>query len=139
MLGLPWKDTWFISPGNSYVSRLLEDAGGSYIWKDTDSEVSMPYGIENVFLKAMDADYWLNIGTVQSREEIISVDKRLLELAPVKHGNLYNNNNRISAGGGNDYWESGTLCPYIILNDIAAILHPELFPDYKLYFYKKIK
>ena len=43
LLGLPWKDTWFISPGNSYISRLISDAGGEYLWKDTNSEISMPF------------------------------------------------------------------------------------------------
>ena len=138
MLGLPGKDTWFISPGNSYISRLISDAGGDYIWKDTDSEISMPFGIENVYMKASDADFWLNIGAVMSKEEIISVDRRLEGLQPYRKGNLFNNNNRISAEGGNDYWESGALNPQIILNDLAAILHPGLFPDYQLHYYRKI-
>ena len=138
MLGLPWKDTWFISPGNSYISRLITDAGGDYLWKDINSEVSMPYGIENVYMKAVDTDFWLNIGAVESRNAIITVDPRLGELPPFTKGNLYNNNNRISEDGGNDYWESGTLRPQIILADLASIFHPELFPDHKLYYYKRI-
>ena len=68
LLGLPFRDTWFISPGNSFVSRLISDAGGEYIWKDTKSSVSMPVGLENVYLKALNADYWLNIGTVQNKK-----------------------------------------------------------------------
>jgi len=47
LLGLPFKDTWFISPGNSFVSKLIEDAGGSYLWRNTTSSESMPYGLEN--------------------------------------------------------------------------------------------
>ncbi|HOX75120.1 MAG TPA: ABC transporter substrate-binding protein, partial [Bacteroidales bacterium] len=56
LLGLPFRDTWYISPGNSYISRLIEDAGGKYIWESTESTVSMPYGLENVYLKSLDAD-----------------------------------------------------------------------------------
>ena len=37
LLGLPFKDTWFISPGNSFISKLIHDAGGNYIWKNTSS------------------------------------------------------------------------------------------------------
>ncbi len=68
LLGLPFKDTWFVSPGNSFISKLIEDAGGSYLWKDTKSAVSMPFGLENVYLKAVNADFWLNIGTVQNEK-----------------------------------------------------------------------
>jgi iron complex transport system substrate-binding protein len=138
-LGLPWKDTWFISPGNSYISRLISDAGGDYLWKDTKSEISMPYGIENVFMKAVNADFWLNISSIKKRNEISAIDNRLEELPSFKKGNIYNNNNRITSSGGNDYWESGCINPQIILKDIASILHPELFPGYELYFYKKIE
>jgi iron complex transport system substrate-binding protein len=60
MLGLPFKDTWYISPGNSFISKLITDAGGDYLWEKTRSSVSMPYGIENVYMRALTADFWLN-------------------------------------------------------------------------------
>lgn len=138
MLGLPFRDTWFISPGNSYISTIISDAGGNYLWKDTRSSVSMPSGIENVFLKAMNADYWLNIGNVNSKKEIFAIDARLSEIPCFKNGNLFNNNKRINENGGNDYWESGSLNPHLILKDIASILHPELFKRDELFYYKKI-
>jgi iron complex transport system substrate-binding protein len=138
LLGLPFKDTWYISPGNSFISKLIKDAGGNYLWQDTESSVSMPFGIENVYLNALTADYWLNMGTVNSRDEISMVDERLKDLPCFKNGNLFNNNKRITLNGGNDYWESGSLYPHLILKDIAAILHPGLFTDYELFFYRKI-
>jgi iron complex transport system substrate-binding protein len=66
LLGLPFRDTWFISPGNSFICKLIADAGGEYLWKDTKSSFSMPFGLENVYLKALNAEYWLNIGTVKT-------------------------------------------------------------------------
>lgn len=138
LLGLPFKDTWFVSPGNSFISKLIEDAGGAYLWKDTKSSVSMPFGLENVYLKAVNADFWLNIGTVRTKNEIHAVDPRLTDLSCFKRGNLFNNNNRVTDAGGNDFWESGTVYPHLILQDIATILHPELFPEKKMYYYRKI-
>jgi iron complex transport system substrate-binding protein len=139
LLGLPFKDTWYISPGNSFISKLISDAGGDYLWSDTHSEVSMPYGIENVYLRGMKADYWLNISTVHSRGEISGIDPRLSELTCFKKGNLYNNNKRVNPQGGNDFWEGGILYPHLILKDIASILHPGLFPGYEPMFYNKVK
>lgn len=138
LLGLPFKDSWNISPGNSFISTLISDAGGDYLWSDTRSSKSMPYGIENVYMRAIDADYWLNISSVNSRKEILNIDDRLKELPSFKKGNLYNNNKRITEKGGNDYWESGTVFPHILLNDIAAILHPDLFTGYELKYYRKL-
>jgi len=138
LLGLPYKDTWYVSPGNSFVSVLINDAGGDYLWKNTESSVSMPYGIENVYLAALSADYWLNTGSARDKSEISIADQRLAELPSFKKGNLFNNNNRITANGGNDYWESGTVYPHLILKDIATILHPELFDDKSLVYYRKL-
>jgi iron complex transport system substrate-binding protein len=138
LLGLPFKDTWFISPGNSFISKMIEDAGGDYLWKETQSSVSMPYGLENVYLKALQADYWLNIGTVQTKNEITAVDQRLSEIPCFQRGNLFNNNNRVTEAGGNDFWEEGALFPHLMLKDIATILHPDLFPHNELCFYRKI-
>jgi iron complex transport system substrate-binding protein len=138
MLGLPFKDTWFVSPGNSFISTLIADAGGDYLWKETRSSVSMPLGLENVWLKAMNADFWLNIGTVSAKSDIAAVDVRLREIPCFRNGNLFNNNNRVSASGGNDFWESGTVYPHLILKDITLILHPDLFPGDQLYYYRKI-
>jgi iron complex transport system substrate-binding protein len=138
LLGLPFKDTWYVSPGNSYISTLITDAGGSYLWSDIKSEISMPYGIENVFLRGMKADFWLNISTVSSRKEISAIDQRLENLPCYKNDNLFNNNNRVTAKGGNDFWESGILYPHLLLKDIATILHPELFTDHELVYYRKI-
>jgi iron complex transport system substrate-binding protein len=138
-LGLPWKDTWFISPGNSYISRIISDAGGEYLWKDAQSEVSMPYGIENVYLKAIKADFWLNSSSAASLTEIASMDNRLKDLPSFKNHKVFNNNKRVNIKGGNDYWESGSTKPQVILKDIASILHPELFPGYEKFYYKQLE
>ncbi len=139
LLGLPFRDTWFISPGNSYISTLISDAGGNYLWQDTKSSVSMPYSLETVYMKSLDADYWLNVGTVTSKREIASFDPRLEKVPCYISGKIYNNTKRTSPGGGNDYWESGTLNPQIILSDIASILHPGILGKYELYYYMKIE
>jgi iron complex transport system substrate-binding protein len=138
LLGLPFKDTWYISPGNSFISKLINDAGGEYLWQDSKSAVSMPVGIENVYLRALKADFWINIGNAKSKNDISAIDPRLNELPCFKQGNLYNNINRVNPEGGNDYWESGSVCPHLILKDIASIIHPEIFSVNELFYYKKL-
>jgi len=139
LLGLPFKDIWYISPGNSYISRLIDDAGGHYLWNNMESSMSMPYSLEDVYFKSARAEFWLNTGSAISKSEIAAFDPRLTTIESFINGNLYNNNKRISPGGGNDYWESGTINPQVILKDIASILHPGLFKDYDLVYYRKIE
>lgn len=135
LLGLPFRDTWYVSPGNSYISTLINDAGGRYLWSDVESEISMPYGIEKVYLKAMRASIWLNTGTAGSMGEIATIDSRLTDLPCFKNGMIYNNIKRMTLSGGNDYWENGTVHPHLILMDMATIIHPELFGAGDLNFY----
>ncbi|HOW10617.1 MAG TPA: ABC transporter substrate-binding protein [Bacteroidales bacterium] len=138
LLGLPFRDTWYISPGNSYISELIKDAGGEYLWSDTESDESIPMGLENVYIKALTADYWLNTGTAETLSQVSSIDSRFAGLPCYRNGNVFNNIKRTNKQGGNDYWESGTLSPHILLDDLASILHPELFPGRELYFYRKL-
>ncbi len=139
LLGLPWKDAWYISPGNSYISKLIEDAGGEYVWKDLKADHAVPFSVENVLVNAADASYWLNTGNASDLKSILAVDPRTGYIRAFKERNIFNNNKRVSEGGGNDYWESGVLNPEVILKDIASVLHPELFPDYVPYYYRKIE
>ncbi|HPF03526.1 MAG TPA: ABC transporter substrate-binding protein [Bacteroidales bacterium] len=139
LLGLPYRDTWYVSPGNSYINTLITDAGGYYLWNDTESDFSMPYSFESVFVRSLNADFWLNTGSADSKKEISAFDSRLEKIPGFHSGKIYNNTSRMSAGGGNDYWESGTMNPQIILKDIASILHPGLFPEHDLVYYKKIE
>jgi len=139
LLGFPWQNVWYISPGNTYIANLIKDAGGEYIWGDLKSDHAVPMSLENVFIKAAEADFWLNTGNATDIEQIISIDTRLAGIKPVRSGKVYNNNKRSISGGGNDYWESGALYPDIILKDIASILHPGIFGDYELFYYRKLK
>lgn len=140
LLGLPYKDIWYISPGNSYISNLIADAGGEYLWSGTDADEAMPFGLENVYMRALDADFWLNAGTASSLNEILAVDPRFSELPCFRSGNVFNNNKRLNETGGNDYWETGSVHPHLILRDIAMILHPELFGNGdSLIFYKQLR
>ncbi len=138
MIGLPWKDTWYIAGGKSFASRLISDAGGSYIWKDNGSDEAVPLDLESVYSKAIEADIWINPGVAQSINELIAFDERFGDLPVIKEEMVYNNNKRMSPGGGNDYWESATLRPDLILADLISIFHPQLMGDHIMLYYRKL-
>ena len=41
--------------------------------------------------------------------------------------------------GGNDYYETGSAAPHLILKDLINIFHPGLLEDSVLYFYRKLE
>ncbi len=138
MLDLPWNGTWYVSGGNSYIAKLIDDAGGDYLWKDRTSRESQPLGLELIFDNTRDADYWLNPGNANSLQDIGEADSRFTDIKAYQYGNVYNNNARVSKHGGNDYFESGIVHPDIILADMISIFHPHILPDHELYYYQKL-
>jgi iron complex transport system substrate-binding protein len=139
LLGLPWRGNWFISGGKSYVARLVEDAGGEYIFKHLDFKDSRPMALEQVYERALTADFWLNTGDALNKKDLFSVDERFRNLPCIKKDQIFNNNNRTTPSGGNDIFESGVTEPEIILSDLIYILHPQLLPSHQLKYYRKLQ
>jgi len=139
LTGLPWKDTWFMAGGKSFAARLIEDAGGDYLWSGNSSSQAVPLDLESVYLKALNADIWVNPGAATSMSDILLLDERFRDLPVVQEGRVYNNNARTSQGGGNDYWESGTVRPDLVLGDLIKVFHPGLLSEHQFVYYRKLK
>jgi iron complex transport system substrate-binding protein len=138
IMGLPYKGSWFTPAGESYEARFLKDAGAAYKWSDSKGTGSLALGFESVAPEALTADYWLNIGYVNTKKEVADKDSRYAGFRPFKTGQMYNNNNLVNDLGSNDYWESGEVSPQVILADLIRILHPELLPGHSLVYYKQL-
>ncbi len=139
LVGLPFKDTWYMAGGRSFTAKFIEDAGGDYLWKENTNSDYIPMDLESVFQKAKDADIWINTSTVQNKQEILSYDPRLQFIRAFNQGSIFNNNLRLNSFGGNDFWESGSVRPDLILEDMVHIFHPETQNNYKFYYYKEIQ
>jgi iron complex transport system substrate-binding protein len=137
--GLPWNDTWYMAGGASFAAQLIGDAGGAYLWSDNPSTQALPLDLESVYLRAVNADIWINPGAANSLSDIMLLDRRLGDLNVVRSGEVYNNNARTSADGGNDYWESGTVRPDLILADLIGVFHPGLLTDHRSVYYRQLK
>lgn len=134
----PFRGTWYMPGGKSYVAQLLADAGATYLWADDTSTGSMQLSFEEVFDRAREAEFWLNPGNWTDLAEAAAEDERYTQFAAYQNGNVYNNNKRLNENGGNDYWETGVTNPHLVLADLIKIFHPELLPDHELYFYQKL-
>ncbi|MDP4248362.1 MAG: ABC transporter substrate-binding protein, partial [Bacteroidota bacterium] len=111
IIGLPFKGSWFMPAGESYVACLLHDAGASYKWSDTRGTGSLALDFESVAPEALTAAYWLDIGDAVSKADIAARDSRYTQFLAYKNGNLFNNNRQTDENGANDYWESGGVSP----------------------------
>ncbi|WP_084166243.1 ABC transporter substrate-binding protein [Anditalea andensis] len=136
--GMPYKGTWAVPDGDSYMAHFLKDAATTYHWSDVSVKGSLQLDFESVAPVALQADFWLNVGYVDSKEDIRAKDIRYTDFRPFKENAIYNNNKQVNDRGANDYWESGAVNPHIILADIIKILHPDLLPSHEMVYYKQL-
>ena len=70
MLNTPYGDSWFMPSTESYVARLIKDAGGDYIYKKNTGNASAPIDLEEAYLLASQADMWLHVGMANTLDEL---------------------------------------------------------------------
>lgn len=137
--GIVYGDAWFMPAGKNYSAKLYSDAGMDYLWKETESNGYLELSFESVYTQAKEADLWIGVGSFSSLQEIQATESRYSLLKPFEQKQVYSYNARIGAKGGNEFLELGYLRPDLILKDLVKIAHPELLPEYELFFYKKLE
>lgn len=139
MLNTPYRDTWFMPARNSYMVRLIEDAGAQYVFAENTAAQTLPIDIEQAYYLTRRADFWLNVSGCESLDDLRRRNPRLADTPPVREGRVYDNNRRRNAAGGSDFWESGVLRPDRVLADLVHIFHPELAEAGDLYYYRRLE
>lgn len=138
MVNTPYGESWFMPWQSSYSARLIEDAGGDYLYREKNtSNSSQRIDTEEATLLMAEADHWIDVTGVENREQLCSRYPRFKEFECVKSGEVYNNDRRRSPGKGNDYWESGVVNPHLVLRDLVKIFHPELVEE-EFYYYRQL-
>ncbi len=138
MLNTPYGDNWFMPSTESYVARLIKDAGGDYIYKKNTGNASAPIDLEEAYLPASQVDMWLHVGMANTLDELRAACPKFTDTRCFRNGYVYNNNARTNAAGGNDYYESAVVNPDLVLRDLVKIFHPELVAEDFVY-YKQLK
>ena len=129
---------WSMSAGGSYFGRLVRDAGGDYAWMNDPATGSLRLSIESVVDRQRTAQVWLLADmTVSNVTDLYRQDPRYRVFAePARRA--WNATKAMSPTGGNDYWERGVLRPDLVLADLAAALHPDLFAGHEFAFYRQL-
>ena len=138
MLNTPYGDSWFMPSTESYVARLVKDAGGDYIYKKNTGNASLPIDLEEAYKLTSEADMWPNVGMANSLDELRTSCPKFSDTRCFRNGSVWNNNLKTNAAGGNDYYESAVVNPDILLRDLVKIFHPELVEEDFVY-YKQLK
>ena len=148
LVNIPYKDQWFIPGQESYLTTLFKDAGGEILGAEAGSSVSGQISVEAAYSLSKEADLWMNVGWCRTLEQLLSVNPLFSDFLENIQGNahvrgyscakdpvladssasapvVWNDNNRLNAKGGNDFWESGVVRPDLILRDLVGIFSCE--------------
>ena len=121
LMNLPYADSWYIPGVDNYMSRLVRDAGGIVLGSAKGS-ASSAISVEQAYRLSHEADMWLCPGYCTSRTQLESVHHLFPHFGPIsKKLPVYNNVLRVNPSGGNDFWESGSVRPDMILEDLKMI------------------
>lgn len=139
LLNAPLKETWYIPGEDNYMTRLINDAGGSVLYSKKGDSHSYAHSIEMVIKEAYKADLWLNPNHYKSLKELSNSNPMFRDFPLIKKGIVYNNIKRTTSGGGSDFWENGVIEPDVILNDLINIIHPQRGNKKELEYYKLLE
>lgn len=123
LLNIPYGDAWYIPGADSYMARLIKDAGGEVLGAEPGTSRSRVITMEQAYTLSQETDIWLNPGHCRTREELSRIHQLFPKFGPLANGlPIYNNTLRTTPEGGNDFWESGAVRPDLILEDLKKII-----------------
>ncbi|WP_051907756.1 ABC transporter substrate-binding protein [Flavimarina sp. Hel_I_48] len=137
--GAMFKDVWYMPKGDSWAAKLIEDAHGDYLYKKTTGTGSLSLSLEEVLDTAQKADFWIAPNSFESYNSLQDASAVYAQFEAFKNHKVFGFGSKKGATGGLIYYELAPNRPDWVLNDLAAILHPSLFPDYKPHFYAPLE
>ena len=128
--------SWDVPGGASYMVRIYTDAGADYIFSGTTTSANVNMSFENVLREGIDADIWVlkywspRPMTYASLEAEYSLYSRFKAF---QNRQVYGCNTYSST-----YYDDIVLHPSWILEDLAAVFHPDLFPSHEPRYFKPL-
>lgn len=137
--GVMYQDIWYAPGAESWGAQILQNAGGDYVFSDQKGSGSLQLNYEFVLDRAAEAEVWIGSADFPDVKTMGSNEPRYQNFQAWKTGQIYTYTAKKGATGGLEYFELGYVRPDLILKDLIKILHPELLPEYELYFYQKLE
>jgi iron complex transport system substrate-binding protein len=133
--GVAWKNTWPVPAGDSYTARLIEDAGGIYVYASTENKGNITLDVEQVIHDCFEADIWLVVtyfNDNRSMDNFSKMDTRYTRFSAFKKGAVY-----ACDLTEKDYFGKAILEPHLLLKDLYCAIYG--CTDYEPAYYSVLK
>lgn len=137
LTGLAYEGIWYVAGGESFLAKLIADAGGDYLYKNQKTAGSVPFPFEKVYAEAQQADIWLNVSEAQSLDNLKKANALYADFAAFQSKKVFSYHKKVSPNGGFDIFESAILRPHLVLADFYQIIHNQ--PVDNLHYYQQLE
>lgn len=144
LLGFRTGQSWYVPGGESYLGRLLADAGADYVFADEATTGSVPMDFEAVYSRARDAETWIFTYAAppgadgrfapMTRADLTAQDPRYGEFRAFRDRHIWACNTLAVP-----YYDVLPWQPSTFLRELIALLHPELLPDYQFQYFHRLE
>ena len=125
-------DVWYAPGGDSYFSKLLQDAGGNYRYAKQKGTASLEFSLEQILKNEIATEYWINPG-VATKSKLNERNNKLHFLKSYEEKTYCYSSNM------NKFWEQSAAMPHLVLKDLAFIFHNKEKDTSEMYFYNRVK
>jgi len=137
--GAMYKDVWYLPQGDSWAAQFIEDANANYLWNDSEGTGSLSLNLESVLEKAQNADFWIGPGQFSNLTQMKEAHTVYEQFKAFQNKKVFSFTTKMGETGGVVYYELAPNRPDLVLKDMIKIFHPDLLPDYELYFFSTLK
>lgn len=139
LCGAMFQNQWFVPQGKSWASLFLKEAKVNYLWQNTNGTGSLALPFETVLNKAQQAELWIAPGDFTSLKQMSNQNPHYKMFHSFKEKKVYSYAQKRGAKGGLLYFELAATRPDLVLKDLIKIAHPELLPEYQLFFFQQLQ
>ena len=128
---------WYMPGGRSTIGRMIQDAGGQYVWAADNHSGSLALPFESVLEHAGTSDVWMlrySSDHEWTYSELLSGHRGYDQLKASQTQQVYGCNVESSL-----FYEQSPFRPDYLLSDFIQILHPDIIGLPPLRYYYKLK
>ena len=132
-----WGDVYskrvLVEPGNSWAAQIVQAAGGDYLFADVSGDTCLEIALERFFSSGNEADVMITYRTprqgMATKARMKATNKTIAGIKPLNGGKVYYPQKH--------YRQSADKLDEILI-ELAAIIHPELYPGFKLRYFREM-
>lgn len=130
LFGSMWDGQWWVPPGNSYMARLIADAGGRYVFADRKGDGNIAVDMETMITVGAVADHWGMVADIRHEPSVIDFtngDQRLNAFNSVRSGQLI-----LANTAHEDFFGQALVEPDQLLACLRELIAPHLVVDHQM-------